>query len=77
MCKEEVKDEKRRSVGMEDSLVSADRIRRFTVKQFGYNVLSLARRGLKVVLSHFLILSTFTKHPVNHILFVPELFEHW
>lgn len=51
VCKEEVKDEKRRSLGMEDSLVSADRIRRFTVKQFGYNVLSLARRGLKVVIS--------------------------
>lgn len=48
MCKEEVKEEKRRSVGGEDSLTSADRIRRFTVKQFGYNVLSLARRGLKV-----------------------------
>lgn len=47
VCKEEVKEEKR-SVGREDSLTSADRIRRFTVKQFGYNVLSLARRGLKV-----------------------------
>lgn len=48
VCKEEVKEEKRRSVGREDSLTSADRIRRFTVKQFGFNVLSLARRGLKV-----------------------------
>lgn len=47
MCKEEAKEE-RRSLGREESLTSADRIRRFTVKQFGYNVLSLARRGLKV-----------------------------
>ena len=49
-CKEEVKEETSRSVGREDSLTSADRIRRFTVRQFGYNVLSLARRGLKVQL---------------------------
>lgn len=49
VCKTEVKEEKgRRSVGREDSLTSADRIRRFTVRQFGFNVLSLARRGLKV-----------------------------
>lgn len=48
VCTEEMKEEKRRSEGREDSLTSADRIRRFTVKQFGYNVLSLARRGLKV-----------------------------
>lgn len=48
VCKEEVKEEKRRSMGREDSLTSADRIRRITIKQFGYNVLSLARRGLKV-----------------------------
>ena len=47
MCREGKK-EKKRSLGREDSLTSADRIRRFTVKQFGYNVLSLARRGLKV-----------------------------
>ncbi|XP_071370725.1 leucine-rich repeat-containing protein 30-like, partial [Centroberyx affinis] len=51
VCREEASEEKRRqvrrSVGREDSLSSADRIRRYTVKQFGYNVLSLARRGLK------------------------------
>ncbi|XP_023253473.1 leucine-rich repeat-containing protein 30-like, partial [Seriola lalandi dorsalis] len=48
VCKKEAKEEKR-SAGREDSLTSADRIRRFTVKQFGYKVLSLARRGLKDV----------------------------
>lgn len=47
VCKEEAKEE-RRSLGREESLTSADRIRRFTIKQFGYNVLSLTRRGLKV-----------------------------
>lgn len=47
VCREEVKEEKRRSPGREDSLTSADKIRRFT-KQSGHNVLSLARRGLKV-----------------------------
>ncbi|PWA15695.1 hypothetical protein CCH79_00019589 [Gambusia affinis] len=46
VCREEVKEEKRRSPGREDSLTSADKIRRFT-KQSGHNVLSLARRGLK------------------------------
>ncbi|XP_041823430.1 leucine-rich repeat-containing protein 30-like isoform X2 [Melanotaenia boesemani] len=49
VCREEVKEEKRRSLGREDSLTSADRIRRFTVRQFGYNVLILARRGLQEV----------------------------
>lgn len=47
LCKAEVEEEKR-SEGREESLTSVDRIRRITVKQFGYNVLSLARRGLKV-----------------------------
>ncbi|XP_068160309.1 leucine-rich repeat-containing protein 30a isoform X2 [Antennarius striatus] len=49
VCKEEVKEEKRRSVGREDSLTSTDRIRRFASKQFGFSVLSLARRGLTEV----------------------------
>lgn len=48
VCREEVKEEKGKSLGREDSMTSADKIRRFTVKQSGYNVLSLARRGLKV-----------------------------
>lgn len=43
VCKEEVKEEEKRSVGKEDNLTSANRIRRVTVTQFGYNVLSLAR----------------------------------
>ncbi|KAK5606165.1 hypothetical protein CRENBAI_026060 [Crenichthys baileyi] len=47
LCREEVKEEKGKSLGREDSLTSADRIRRFTARQSGYNVLSLARRGLK------------------------------
>ena len=37
----------KRSAGREDSLTSAERIRRYTVRQFGYAALSLARRGLK------------------------------
>ncbi|XP_027861141.1 leucine-rich repeat-containing protein 30-like isoform X1 [Xiphophorus couchianus] len=46
VCREKVKEEKRRSPGREDSLSSADKIQRFS-KQSGHNVLSLARRGLK------------------------------
>ncbi|XP_034721502.1 leucine-rich repeat-containing protein 30-like [Etheostoma cragini] len=51
VCRAEVKEEKKksRSVGREESLTSADRIRRFTVRNLGFNVLSLARRGLKDV----------------------------
>ncbi|XP_026148571.1 leucine-rich repeat-containing protein 30-like isoform X2 [Mastacembelus armatus] len=48
VCKEELKEEKT-SAGKEDSLTSTDRIRRFAVRQFGYSVLSLARRGMKEV----------------------------
>lgn len=47
VCKDEVMEEKR-SVGMEDSLTSAERIRRITFTQFGSTILSLARRGLQV-----------------------------
>lgn len=47
LCKDEVTEEKR-SVGMEDCLTSAERIRRITFTQFGSTILNLARRGLKV-----------------------------
>lgn len=47
MCKDEALEEKR-SVGTEDSLTSAERIRRITSTQFGSTILSLARRGLQV-----------------------------
>ncbi|TWW70574.1 hypothetical protein D4764_17G0000570 [Takifugu flavidus] len=47
VCKDEVTEEKR-SVGMEDSLASAERIRRITFTQFGSTILILARRGLQV-----------------------------
>lgn len=46
-CKDEALEEKR-SVGTEDSLTSAERIRRITSTQSGSTVLSLARRGLQV-----------------------------
>ncbi|KAM3860332.1 leucine-rich repeat-containing protein 30a [Diretmus argenteus] len=46
---EEKRGQMRRSLGREDSLTSTERIRRYAIKQFGYNVLSLARRGLKDV----------------------------
>lgn len=46
ICKEEVKEEKRSL--KEEDLSSADRIRKFTVTQSGFNTLSLACRGLKV-----------------------------
>lgn len=47
VCKDKVTEEKR-SVGMEDCLTSAERIRRITFTQFGSTILNLARRGLKV-----------------------------
>lgn len=47
VCKDGVTEEKR-SVGMEDRLTSAERIRRITFTQFGSTILNLARRGLKV-----------------------------
>lgn len=46
-CKDEALEEKR-SVGTEDSLTSAERIRRITSTQSGSTILSLARRGLQV-----------------------------
>ncbi|KAF3836654.1 hypothetical protein F7725_029212, partial [Dissostichus mawsoni] len=46
-CREQVREELRRGGGGEENLMSADRIRKITVRQFGFTVLSLARRGLK------------------------------
>uniref|UniRef100_A0A8C7YQ04 Uncharacterized protein n=1 Tax=Oryzias sinensis TaxID=183150 RepID=A0A8C7YQ04_9TELE len=46
LCREELREEKKRSP-TRDSLTSSEKVKRFIVKQFGYNVLSLARRGLK------------------------------
>uniref|UniRef100_A0AAQ4PRQ6 Leucine rich repeat containing 30a n=1 Tax=Gasterosteus aculeatus aculeatus TaxID=481459 RepID=A0AAQ4PRQ6_GASAC len=47
VCRQEGKEEKRRSQVRDESLTSTDRIRCFTFRQFGFNVLSLARRGIK------------------------------